>query len=101
VYVVLLDSAIKKVRAVRALNPGYDSGKQCVYVGMTGLTPQERFKKHKSGYKASRYVKKYGIRLLPELYEELNPLSFEEAVIAEEGLARRLRAEGYMVVGGH
>lgn len=101
VYVVLLDKKISRLHKVRELNPERDPLKPCVYVGMTGLKPDERFKKHKAGYKSSRYVRKYGVRLMPELYAELNPLTYDEAVIAEEGLARRLRAEGYTVVGGH
>lgn len=68
---------------------------------MTGLKPEERFQKHLEGCKSSRYVKHYGIRLLPELYSDMGPFTYDEAVIAEAGLARRLRAEGYMVVGGH
>jgi predicted GIY-YIG superfamily endonuclease len=98
---VLLDEKVARIHKVRANNPDRDPSKFCVYVGMTGLDPATRFKKHKAGYKASRYVKKYGIRLMPELYAELNPLTYDEAVIAEQGLARRLRAEGYTVVGGH
>lgn len=82
-------------------NPRRDSEKPCVYVGMTGINPVKRFENHKAGYKASGYVNKYGIRLMPELYEDLNPLLYDEAVIAEQGLARRLRAAGYTVVGGH
>ena len=82
-------------------NPRRDFEKPCVYVGMTGINPVKRFENHKAGYKASGYVKKYGIRLMPELYEDLNSLLYDEAVIAEQGLARRLRAEGYTVVGGH
>lgn len=82
-------------------NPRRDFEKPCVYVGMTGISPKKRFENHKAGYKASGYVKKYGIRLMPELYEDLNPLLYDEAVIAEQGLARRLRAAGYTVVGGH
>lgn len=101
IYVVLLDERIANIRKVRAANPIRDPKKPCVYVGMTGLDPVKRFKKHKAGYKASRYVRKYGIRLMPDLYEDLNPLTYDEAVIAEQGLARRLRNEGYTVVGGH
>jgi predicted GIY-YIG superfamily endonuclease len=101
VYVILLDSEVGTLPRVQQDNPGCDPQKPCVYVGMTGLDPVERFKKHKSGRKASRYVQRYGIRLMPELYQELNPLTYAEAVIAEQGLARRLRNEGYTVVGGH
>lgn len=101
VYVVLLDARVRRSRTVKDLNPRRDLKKPCLYVGMTGIDPAERFKNHKRGYKASRYVRKYGIRLMPELYAELNPLSYDEAVIAEQGLAGRLREEGYTVVGGH
>ena len=96
IYVVLLEDCIGKFRKVKDENPRRDTEKPCVYVGMTGLDVMKRFENHKAGY-----VKKYGIRLMPELYEDLNPLSYDEAVIAEQGLARRLRAEGYTVVGGH
>src|SRR6266446_9295481 len=47
VYVVLLDPAVGRLRAVRAANPKRDPKKPCVYVGMTGLTPEERFANHK------------------------------------------------------
>ena len=46
VYVVLLDPAVGRVRKVRAENPKRDPKKRCVYVGMTGLTPEERFANH-------------------------------------------------------
>ena len=74
-----------------------------VYVGMTGLTPKERFARHKRGYQAGRgYVRDYGVRLLPELYEDLNPLTWEEAQRVEsKDLPLRLRAMGYKVYGGH
>jgi hypothetical protein len=49
VYVVLLDPAVGKIRAVRAANPDRDRKKPCVYVSMTGLTPEERFANHKAG----------------------------------------------------
>jgi hypothetical protein len=74
-----------------------------VYVGMTGLTPEERFENHKRGYKAGKkWVTKYGVRLLPELYEHLNPLSREDADLMEkETLPNELRRRGYKVYGAH
>jgi ribosome-binding factor A len=101
VYVVLLDSCVGKFRKVRAVNPKADPEKACVYVGMTGLKPAQRLKNHKAGIKASSLVKKYGIRLLPELYSHLNPMPYEAAVQMEMDLAEDLRREGYMVTGGH
>ena len=101
VYVVLLKPTIARLRAVRASNPRRDPKKPCVYVGMTGLTPEERFANHKAGNKAAPAVKRYGQRLLPELYEHLNPMPFEAAVEMERDLAEDLRREGYTVTGGH
>ena len=101
VYVVLLDPAVGKVRKVRAENPKRDRKKPCVYVGMTGLTPEERFANHKAGTKAASLVTRYGIRLLPELYEHLNPMPYAAAVKMETDLAEDLRRAGYTVTGGH
>ena len=101
VYAVLLDPAVGKLRKVRAENPKRDPKKPCVYVGMTGLTPEERFANHKAGIKDAPLVKRYGIRLLPELYEHLNPMPFEAAVQMEKDLAEDLRKAGYTVAGGH
>ena len=82
---MLLDPAVGKVRKVRAANPERDRKKPCVYVGMTGLTPEERFANHKAGTKAAWIVKRYGLRLLPELYQHLNPMPHEAAAQADEG----------------
>ena len=101
VYVVLLDPAAAKVRSVRAANRGRDPRKPCVYVGMTGLAPEERFANHKAGIKAASLVKRYGIQLLPQLYAHLNPMPFHAAAQMEEDLAEDLRRAGYTVTGGH
>ena len=101
VYVVLLDKAVAKMRKVLACNLKRDPARPCVYVGMSGLTPEARFANHKMGIKAARVVKRYGIRLLPELYEHLNPMPFEAAARMEMDLAEDLRREGYTVTGGH
>jgi len=101
VYVVLLDPAAGKLRKVRAANPNRDPKKPCVYVGMTGLDPQERFANHKAGIKAASLVKRYGLRLLPELYQHLNPMPYEAAAQMEVDLAEDLRRAGYTVSGGH
>src|SRR5258708_16851599 len=74
VYVVLLDPAAARIGKVRAANPDRDRKMPCVYVGMTGLTPEERFANHKAGTKAASLVTRYGIRLLPELFDHLNPM---------------------------
>jgi hypothetical protein len=101
VYVVLLAPAVGRIRKVRAENPKRDPKKPCVYVGMTGLTPKERFANHKAGIKAAPVVKRYGLRLLPKLYQHLNPMPYEAAAQMELDLAEDLRRAGYTVTGGH
>jgi hypothetical protein len=101
VYVVLLDNRVRRVRRVRVENPGANPGKPCVYVGMTGLSPEERFENHRNGLKAAWVVRRYGVRLLPELFAHLNPMPFEAAVVMEQDLAADLRRAGFTVTGGH
>jgi hypothetical protein len=72
-------------------------GRHCVYVGATGLTPEERFRAHLRGEHAAWFVRKYGLRLLPELYEHFNPLPYVLAQQMEPELARQLRADGLAV----
>ena len=81
-------------------NPRGD-GKAAYYVGMTGLTPEERFANHKAGIKAASIVRRCGIRLVPVLYEHLNPMTYEDAVRMEVELAESLRRRGFRVYGGH
>jgi len=88
------------VYVVYLRNPKGD-GKAGYYVGMTGLTPEKRFENHKAGIKAAGVVKKYGERLVPKLYEHLNPMSYAEAKDMEVRLAEDLRKRGYVVFGGH
>jgi hypothetical protein len=101
VYVVLLNPAAAKDPRVLRQNPKRDPSMPCVYVGMTGLSVDQRFENHKKGYKCSVFVKKYGDRLVPELYEHLNPMPRQAAAQMEKDLAEDLRNAGYTVTGGH
>lgn len=88
------------VYVVYLRNPRGD-GKAGYYVGMTGLTPEQRLANHKAGVKAAGVVKRFGERLVPRLYAHLNPMTYREAVEAEPRLAEELTALGYQVFGGH
>jgi len=88
------------VYVVYLRNPKGD-GKAGYYVGMTGLTPERRFANHKAGIKAASVVRKFGVRLVPKLYEHLNPMRYEQALRMEAQLAEELRARGFQVFGGH
>ena len=101
VYVVLLDSSAARHRLIKKLNPSRNPNLPCVYVGMTGLTPEERFANHKAGVKSAWVVKRYGVCLLPELFTHLNPMPFEAAARMEIDLAEDLRRAGYTVTGGY
>ena len=101
VYVILLNPAVANHPKVLRPNPNRDPSKPCVYVGMTGLTVDQRFANHRNGYKSSWVVKKYGEGLMPELYEYLNPMPYDAAVQMEKDLAEDLRNQGYTVTGGH
>jgi len=100
VYVVLLSKAALTDPSILQRNPERDPSKSAVYVGLTGLPVDHRFENHKNGYKSARLVRKYGVRLLPEMYEHLNPMPYEHAAQMEKDLAEDLRVQGYAVVGG-
>jgi len=97
VYVIRLDEAVLKNRRFRAANPGYVKGSPCVYVGATGLSPEERFANHKSGHKANWYAQTYGDALMPDLFHHLNPMTQQRALATEIALAEELRQEGFAV----
>ncbi len=97
VYVIELSPDVLEDRRFREANPRHDPAKACLYVGMTGLTPEERFRNHKAGIKANRYVRRYGLRLRPDLYAYANPMPFDGAAEMERELAEGLREEGHAV----
>lgn len=97
VYVIELSMDVLYEARFKKANPGYVSGKPCVYVGMTGLSPDLRFDKHKAGIQSNKYVFEFGLRLLPELYEVYNPMPYRGAADMEVELAISLREAGYGV----
>ena len=87
---------------VALLKDSRRAGRWGLYVGETSLDPDIRFDQHKTGYKASRFVNRFGVRLLPQLFEHLNPLRRWEAVELEPVVAEAFRAAGVpWVEGGH
>jgi len=100
VYVVELSPEVWNSPRFRKANPKHDITRPCVYVGMTGLSPDVRFDKHKAGIQANRYVQRYGVRLMPELYAVYNPMPYDGARDMEVELAIGLREKGYGVWQG-
>ena len=97
VYVIELSKDVLYDGRFKKANPGYIEGKPCIYVGMTGLDPDVRFDKHKAGIQSNRFVKQFGLRLLPELYELYGPLTYDDARDLEVELAIDFREAGYGV----
>lgn len=105
VYVVELSKRVfSENRRFRDANPQFNAMLECLYVGMTSKTPEERLKQHltgarsKKGHKiSSNIVQKYGMYLRPSLYTELNPMTRVEALKMEEELALKLRRLRYAV----
>ena len=97
VYVIELSKDVLYEGRFRKANPGYIEGKPCIYVGMTGLDPDVRFDKHKAGIQSNRFVREFGLRLLPDLYELYGPLAYDAARDLEVELAIDFREAGYGV----
>lgn len=105
VYVIELSRKVfTEDRKFREANPQYNGVLECLYVGQTSKTPQERFQQHKTGHRiakghklSSAIVEKYGRYLRPSLYQHIGPLSRAEALEVEKGLALELRRKGYAV----
>jgi len=63
------------------------------------LTPEERFQRHKNGIQSSDVVRKYGKCLVPALYKQLNPMSYEESKKLEDEIFRSLVKAGIPAYG--
>lgn len=106
IYIVELSKRIYTENyKFRAANPQFNGVLECLYVGMTSKTANQRFTQHKTGYRtkkghkiSSNVVEKYGLYLRPSLYNHIDPfLTRAEALMAEEQIALELRREGYAV----
>jgi hypothetical protein len=96
VYAIELDRSVWKNRAFRERNPGGAAG-GCLYLGVTGLTPEERFERHRLGTQSGRFVRAHGIRLRLDLVEGFSRLPYRIAARMEPALAAWLRAQGFAV----
>jgi hypothetical protein len=97
VYVVLLDKYVGTLPQMRRRNPERDPSKPCVYVGLTPLRVGRRFDFRGATPKTEWRVHRYGIRLMPELYEDLNCMTPERALQTARKLAEDSRAKGFGV----
>lgn len=96
VYAVELDGSVWAHRAFRDRNPGGATG-GCLYLGVTGLTPEERFARHRAGTQSGRFVRTHAVRLRLDLVEGYGNLPYRIAARMEPKLAAWLRAQGFAV----
>jgi hypothetical protein len=95
-YVITLDPEVLWDRDFRQENPGYREGMPCVYVGITIHDPGDRFEQHRTGYRSSKYPRKYGIELAQDLIEGFDGDGLDD-VEKEAALAEWLRGQGFAV----
>lgn len=68
-----------------------------VYVGSSAREPEIRFAQHRRGYRSARLVKRFALRLRPDLYDDLPGFGGSRAAqAAEVERARELAACGFV-----
>jgi hypothetical protein len=95
-YIITLHPEVLTRKEFRDANPNYIEGMPCVYVGITIHDPGDRYEQHKTGYKCSKYPRKFGVELALDLID-----GFEAAELTDEdkepALADWLRDQVYAV----
>ena len=99
VYVIELDAAVLALKKFVKANPDHaqDPEHPPVYVGHSVHRPEKRFEQHKSGTRANRFARDYGVRLRMDLAAGLVFATRAEAEAMEAAHAESLRARGYAV----
>jgi hypothetical protein len=88
VYVIELERAAGRRRDPRI---------PWVYVGSSARGAEQRFEQHRRGYKSSGLVKRFAVRLRPDLYEDLGAFKgSKQACRAEHARARELAGCGFV-----
>jgi hypothetical protein len=100
VYVILVDEYVGTLPQMRLRNPRRNPSKPCVYIGLTPLDVGRRFDFREATPKTEWRVHQYGVRLMPELYENLNPMTHDRALQTARKLADDLRTKGFGVANG-
>jgi hypothetical protein len=81
--------------------PKRDPSKPYVYFGLTSLPVDRRFDFRRATPEHEWRLHKFGVRLMPELYDSLYPMmTCEQALQTPKKLADDLRAKGFGVANG-
>lgn len=97
VYCIELHTKVRGERTFQRQNRYTTPSMTCLYVGSTGLDPAVRFANHLRGHKGCPLVRKYGLRLRPDLYADFPAMTWKDAVATEVAWAQELRELGYAV----
>ena len=100
IYVVLLDDYVGTLPQMRRRNPKRNLSKPCVFVGLTPLRVDRRFDFRRATPEHEWRLHKFGVRLMPELYDSLHPMTCKQALQAAKELADYLKAKGFGVANG-
>ena len=100
VFVVLLDEYVATLPQMRRRNSKRDPSKPYVYVGLTSLPLDRRFDFRRAAPWHEWRLHKFGVRLMPELYDSLHPMTCKQALQKAKELADDLRAKGFGVANG-
>jgi hypothetical protein len=100
VYVVLLDEYVGTLPQMRLRNPKSHPSKPCVYLGLTPLPVGHRFDFRRGTPENEWRLHKFGVRLMPEPYDSLRPMTCKRALRMARKLADDLRAKGFGVANG-
>jgi hypothetical protein len=87
VYVVLLHDYVGTLPQMRRRNPKRNLFKPFVYVGLTPLRVHRRFDFRKGTPEHEWRVHKFGVRLMPELYDSSHPMTCKQALQTAKELA--------------
>ena len=94
-YVIELDASAMQDPAYAKKNPGWIAGMPLYYVGMTSLSPGERFDQHMLGTKnVSRIAHRYGRKLRMDIVTDRKASRRTIALKKEARLVRDLRVAG-------
>ena len=100
IYVVLLGDDVGMLPQMRRRNPKRSPSKPCVFVGLTALRVDHRFDFQRATPEHEWRVHKFGVRLMPELYDSLHSMTPKQALQTAKRLADDLRAKGFGIANG-
>ena len=92
-----VDYGVYVIELRKSAAPAWYRGRGVLYVGQSWLTPPKRYRQHRGGIHASRWVRRYGKRLRRDLEPKRRVRTRAEAEALERRWVLRLERMGYWV----